>query len=363
MAKYFRFKEEMKRYDIDLGKGVGILAFSTPRNTGKTTSIMKTLMEWYEEKGEKFLLIRMLGEQVKKQRATFNEEWRGQYRMSESKIFKQSLIEGCEPGKEKYNEVEIATMVNITSAGNFKSSGNYSEYSYAFFDEFNDVRDIPNLYEDMVDLLITFQRNKDHFWLIMAGNKDSENNTFLVNWGIEPEAVGEEDRFYDLSGNIEHYYIDYSIKTFTGTQTKTSIGSHLAGFNEDMDRYVNNGGFKQTGEKNIVNYNLRIRETDQPKWNLIISKTKFILGEFIDRDGVEKLYIRKTDNLVEEINTFSMGMVNGINESNSAVVDTRTELDIAKFIYSYSRENALYYTSYDGKLIIDRWMERMLKGK
>lgn len=354
--KFFNWEEEIAKLKINIDKGVGIFAVSTPRNTGKTSSGIKLMLKKYEETNKKFILLRILGEQTKKFRASFNEEYANFYAMTETKIFKINQID-----EEKIEKIECGTIINLTSEGNFKSSGDYKDYAFLFFDEFNDVRNIPNLYESFTNLIITLQRFKDHFWVLMASNKDAENNTFLVNWGIETTDNLDDDVCYDLSEEgLEHYYINYSIKTFTGTKNNNSLGRHLAKFNDQMDRYVNNGGFRTVGEKNIINYNLRIAETDIPKWNLLFRRKKFILGYF-DFNGEEAIYLKMTDRTNQNLPTFSLGFENGLNEKEAKNISDRDILDIVKLVHNFASNGLLFFTSYETKIEVDGWLHLMLQ--
>lgn len=352
---WFNLKTELKKLKINYKKGVGIFACSTVRNTGKSTSSLKFCLDEFENFGHKFCYARTKGEQIKKFIASFNEEYRDKYKANENKIFK-IVIEEDEKGKEKKSFEEVGSIFNLGTEYNYKSSGTYENYRYFLFDEFNDLNNITGLYESFTNLVETVQRKKKDFWIFLLGNKDTENNTFLVNWGIEIETTCE-DQIYNLSNEmITHYYVDYAMSTFENIKNESGLSNHLSGFNDEMNRYINLGGFRKTGDRDVINYKLRVETSDNPKYYLSTRRTKFLMGEF-----GEGIYIKIVDDFEMNLPILALGFENALNISDANVLLNDEESEIAEYIFNYSSKKQLWYCSFDCKIKIEAWLHLALQ--
>lgn len=358
--KYFNIKDYFLKCDLNYKIDSFILAICTERNTGKSTSGMNFVLEEYEKYGHKFIFLRTTGEQLKLYAKNFNVTYAGQYQMTAYAIYKLIPLNNGKKNGYEYEKIDIGTCGFMSVEVKFKSSGDYKNYKYALWDEFNDLTLIPNLYDNYVNMIKTFQRFKKDFIGIMLGNKDTANNPFLVNWGIETVDNTQDDIIYEVDKN-KIYYVDTGNQTFKHLKQNTGLANSLAKFSPKMNRYINGGGFRDTGERNIINYNIKILPTSIPLYNIIVKKSLFELGTFYNKNNISALYLNLTeaDNL-KDLVTIILGNENAINQSGN-IADKKDTKEVAELIFHYAKQSLLYYGSYETKIIIDLWLNVILQ--
>lgn len=358
---FFDIKHYFKICDLDYDLDSFIMAITTERNTGKSTNVMSFCLEEYEKHGHKFIFLRTTGEQLKLSIKSFNEHYSGRYYMSGYSIFKLIPLNNNKKNGYEYEKITIGTTGFMSVETKFKSSGSYDDYRYIFWDEFNDLTLIPNLYDNLVNMIKTFQRFKVNFKILMLGNKDTANNPFLVNWGIETQETNEDDIIYEVKPK-KVYYIDAGTNTFKHLNQNDGLANILAEYSEKMDRYMNRSGYRETGERNIINYQLRIQPTAEPLYNIIVKKNIFELGFFINKFNIKSVYLKLNESIINnDLETIILGNANAINQSGN-IGDKQDEKEIAELIFHYAKQELLYYATYETKIIIDQWLNIILQS-
>lgn len=355
---FFSLEKYIKKCGLSTKNQAWILALTAPRNIGKSTSGMNFVLEQYEKFGYKFIYTRTTGEQLKYNKQSFNQQYKDKYVMSDTAIYKLIDLKNGKTNSFKFERLQIATCAFMSVETKLKSSGDYADYKYLLWDEFNDLTLVPNLYGNLTNMVKTFQRFKKDFCVIMLGNKDTANNPFLVNWGIELES-SKTDLIYEVDES-SIYYVDVGIDTFAGLNQNEGLSNKLAKFDDKMNRYINEGGYRETGEKNIINYELRIKSTAKILYYIVANNTIFETGFFINKEEQQSLYLKIVEQTNSKYGIIICGAQNGINQDGNIANKEETQ-QMAELLFYYAKNSILYYTNYECKILADCWLSRELK--
>lgn len=349
--KFFNLEKELKELNINPHVGSRIICLTIDRNTGKSTSTMEFVLKEYEKYKKHFVYMRFTKESIKAFIASFNAKYENRgYVATEKGIF--YVIKEWDDDKEKEVILEkhtVGLFCNLSCADTFKSAfdndANFS-ISYVVFDEFNIMKEKNNTYEEFVNIIITIQRYNPNFYVFMLGNKDNQNNTFLTNWGIRFRNKVNERTVIDLP-EYGVIYVEYGAGYFTGTHFNGGLGDKLASANEEMNRFVNEGGFRKLTEDNIIKYEKWIYPTAEPRYYLLVRRVKFEVGYFVDEfTGIKSMYLRNTEEINKDLKIISFGYENNFNIEGTQTADAEAIADIIRLLYSYSSRNRLYFSSY-----------------
>lgn len=355
-STFFNLDDELKILGVDIDQGAGCYAFITPRNTGKTSSTLKSILERCLGTQRSFCLVRTSRAELEAAQKLLNLLRPERIRATQTHVWAGHL-EVAEDGTERFiKERVIGFLANLTSASAFKSAfendGENIDIRYVIYDEFNEVKVRDNLYEEFVNLLTTIKRNNPNFSVVMLGNKDNANNPFLVDWGIRFKEELKEKMVLDLRDQFGVLYVEYPMGHFAGTNLADNFISKLASANEEMDRFINKGGFRKTSFDQIVKYDTWIRPNIRKKlYNLIIRKQCYEVGlfddTFLERENC--LYFRSVDlgDRDTEITTFAFAaqgaLTKGVGE-----LDVDDIVDLVDFFSGYAYNGKIYFTTFRG---------------
>lgn len=276
-----------QKYKVDWFKEAVTFFWMCERNRGKTTNPLKTMLEFCNEK-MRFVWSRLNKEQTKNFITDFNNrtEFYGKYIIKRSSFFKAKIIVNTDKEGNEYESVvtvgqPIGHVVDLNNQVNLKS---VSGENIRFFIIDEVVQDPPmkNLYGKFINLAKTFERfNTVSFLLI--GNRDTPNNEFLVNWGIDPTKEAP------IFNRIEQptprtFFIDMGTQQFKQLEANYgfSMVNELASVNEQTNNYLNKGGFLRHFSMNVLNYNKHIKNTFDPKFLLTFGEEQFCFGTFFN---------------------------------------------------------------------------------
>lgn len=356
-AKFFNLDEELNALNVDISTGAGCYVFVTPRNTGKTSSSIKSIINRCIENDHSFVLARTTAKEMEATAKLLNLLFPTKIKAASNYIYLGHVEVDEEKGEERFvKDRVIGFLVNLTSASSFKSAfendGDTIDIRYVIYDEFNEVKLRSNLYEEFVNILTTIKRNNPNFAVLMLGNKDNENNPFLTDWGIRFKEELKEKIVLDMRDKYGVLYVEYPVGYFAGTNAADNFISKLASANEEMDRFINKGGFRKTSLSNIVKYDVWIQPNIIKKlYNLIIRKKCYEVGLFNDTFlGKEKcLYFRSVgfDVRDQALPTFGFVGMNAIGP-NINELDEDDIVDQVEFFNGYIYHDKIYFTSFEG---------------
>lgn len=142
---------------------------------------------------------------------------------------------GMSGGKPEYIDT-IGFYISIEAASTIKSIP-FSEVNLIAFDEFMSSRvtglELPNEYNDFINLISTIRRRRTDVVVYMLGNTVAQNSTYFDNWGIDVTSIRPGDvKVYEYSTGakvaVEFFDVDTlpedSAYTF-GTAREQSIVS------------------------------------------------------------------------------------------------------------------------------------------
>lgn len=353
---FFNLDDELKILGVDIDQGAGCYAFVTPRNTGKTSSTLKSVLKRCVGTGRSFCLVRTSRAELDAAQKLLNLMWPERIRATMTHIW-LGHQEVKDDGTEHFvKERVIGFLANLSSASAFKSAfendGETIDIRFVIYDEFNEVKVRDNLYEEFVNLLTTIKRNNPNFSVLMLGNKDNANNPFLVDWGIRFKEELKEKMVMDLRDQFGVLYVEYPMGHFSGTNAMDNFISKLASANEEMDRFINKGGFRKTTFNQIIKYNTWIKPNIIKKfYNVIIRKNCYEVGLFNDT-FLEKencLYFRSVDlgDRDEKISTFAF-TAQGVLAKGVDELDPEDIVDLVDFFSGFAFNGKIYFTSFRG---------------
>ena len=352
--KFFNFDEECEQLGINTDVGAGCLAITTDRGTGKTTSCYKSRINKCLESNRMFVLCRTTAGELDAVRNFINLNYNN-LKCFDMLVWEVEEYE--EDGETKYEKVRVVGfLVNLTSASKFKSAfendGVNIDIGYVIYDEYNEVKIRKDIYEEFTNILATIKRNNPNFWVIMLGNKDNQNNPFLLDWGIRFKDALTEKLIIDLRDKYGVLYVEYPANSFSGINTTDNFIAKFASANPEMNRFMNQGGFRKTSLSNIIKYEMWIEPYITKKlYNCVIRKKCYEIGVFND-EFLEKekcLYIREVEfnHRDKTLKTFSFGSQNQIGQG---VYNLEEEdiADIVNLMNFYKLNDKLYFNSFGG---------------
>lgn len=282
-------KSLIEKYNFDWINEAHTIFLICERNRGKTTSPLNYMLKNCTDK-KRFIWGRLNKEQTKSFIQDFNNrsEYYGKFIIKRNAFYNARIIIQKDKDDNEFESVisyglPIGHVVDLNNQVNLKSVSG-ENIRYFIIDEVVQDPPIKGLYGKFINLAKTFERfNKVSFLLI--SNRDTPNNEFLVNWGVDPT---KEAPIYN---RIEFptprtCYIDMGTKQFEKLKEKYGLTmvEELASTNEMTDNYLNKGGFLKHFNMNILNYNKHIKDTFDPKFLLTFGEDDFAFGTFI-KDG------------------------------------------------------------------------------
>lgn len=343
------------KYGIDWFKEPCTIMITCERNRGKTRNPLLAMCEDCSEK-ERFVWGRLNKEQTKNFINDFNSrsELYGKYIIKKSNVYKARIV--LQKDKEGYEFESVVTegqpighIVDINNQINLKSVSG-ENIRYFILDEVIQDPPMKGLYQKFINLAKTFERfNKVSFLLI--GNRDTPNNDFLVNWGIDPT------REAPLFNRIERptprtFFIDMGTEQFAPLKEKygTTMVEELAATNEQTDNYLNKGGFLKHFSMNILNYNKHIKSTFDPKFRLTFGEDEFVFGTFMKNDKQAACICLNSDalNKAEEENLSTIAIdPYGIFNYKSINIEKDEMQDLFEMVVYEIKRNNLYADNFD----------------
>lgn len=337
-----------------------ILLINCERNTGKSTASWEFIEKEIWEKNDfkwKILYCRSTLEQLDRARQDFNVRFNGKYYMTTSFIFRQFFDE---KGKEILSKrQEIGAIASVSTQMNNKSM-TFDGYHVIFWDEYNDIINRIGIYAEFVNLVKTAQRFTKPLVVLLIGNKDNANNEFMVKYGIEVDYDNKDDTVIEIERDKDGMivFIDIGTDRYKHLNQWSGLANKMAKYDDEMDRYLNHGGYRVNQHIDVINFKLRIAETAKPKYYILTKKSRFEIGDFVHHKSGKSIYIRlmgENDNIDYSINSFALSELDTMSDSKSAIIDNDESHQIMDAIYRASRRQTLFYTSFDAKIIMEMW--------
>lgn len=327
---------------------------NAPRDIGKSFGTW----EWIEKNiwipsnyQAKIAYARTNLTKLNKVRSGFNATYHKKYYMSENAIYK---IEYDEEGFElnRKNWKLIGTIVGIANAANYKSNW-YKDHVGIFWDEYNELA-ARGLWKDWLNVWLSVKRKMEPFFAILVGNKDDPDNDILVKLEIDlPEKDDGNDKI--IKPDVKDtWFIDISIKTFSKLEFNyNSIINSWATKDDSTNRYLNEGGYLTQRAKDIMLYkHILEKKTHKVKMNLVYQDFVFEYGTFDDC-----IYIHQVEGLNQSIPTLALDNLGYIiNSKSKKLIDNDFYLEFAKRLKYKIRKNKLFFTTYDAKDILLKYI-------
>lgn len=339
---------------IDWTQDTFAIVVNAPRDVGKSHNTW----DWIERNiwlpsnyQAKIAFARTNLTKLSKLRNGFNAKYSKKYYMSENAIYK---IEYDEEGFEANRKTWplIGTIVGIANAANYKSNW-YKDHVGIFWDEYNEIA-ARGLWKDWLNVWLSVKRKTEPFFAILIGNKDDPDNDILVKLEIDlPEKDDGNDKI--IIPEVDNtYFIDISIKTFnTLSFNYDSIINSWATKDSATNRYLNEGGYMKQRDKDIMLHkHIIASKTHKIKMNLVYQEFIFEYGTFEGNS-----YIHQVETLNKNIPTIAldnMGYI--INSKSKKLLDNDFYLEFAKKLKYKIKNNKLYFTTYDAKDILLKYI-------
>lgn len=295
---FFNFKKFLKKHNIDFFNKSTSLTIVGPRNVGKTTSPLETLMEEVSN-DKKIMIARLTEKQLKMQITDFNERFKGKFTIVSNMIYRVHPFEKYDKLTDEttilYKKGEcVGYMSDINNYHNYKSV-QAKDVKFIFIDEVIQLDVLPLFYEKLMNTLMTFVRFNQTS-ILMVGNRDTPNNELMVLWEIEPyEKAPRDDLVYNYDTNC--YYVDLGEDQFKDLFDQDDhIVKTMSKHHHQTNLYMNHGGFLVRNAMNVLPYNKKIKDTFDPKYMVTFMTRKAAVGTFendklvvcINGDAIEK---------------------------------------------------------------------------
>lgn len=363
--KFFKLEPYFNKTNIVPEKDNFVLLINCERNTGKSTATWNYLFKWAKNHNYKkyFVYLRTTNEQVINFKRSFNKSYK-EYQIVGNSIYKVKYDESGKLIKENL----LGTILALSTQLNTKSNI-FEHYHYLFWDEYNDIKYINNIWFNLLMLIKTIQRYNNPFGFILIGNKDNANSEIMVKLGVERSENQQIDYIVNLSNkidNIKIFFIDVGFNTFLNLKEaniNNSIANSLAYFDEDTNRYLNESGYYIDFDDDVINWQKRVKPHITNLLCIFIYESKYLLvGHYNNfRTNEEAVFIHKL--ATKEIDNYQQlqVLIYGVNNGLSSTIKQNIMNDNEKeqfsiFLYNSNQSNKLTYTSFEIKQDIANWI-------
>lgn len=385
---FFNLQGYLDWCGIDYNKDISVLILTALRNMGKSTGtwkwIEKNIWEKYNHKW-KVAFIRTTMTQAENNYKSFEESFRGKYRIKGNIIqkiaYKEKVIKDKDTGEkttlsiiDEANCFEIGRIVDVKNEHNYRSGAGkstFQDYHFAFWDEFNEIdQQDPKLYQKFINLFSTIRRVNKPFTFLIVGNKINANNDLFVYLSLDTgsdykehyNALGLDyqprDTLNDFkqriasSEDVKIYYVDIGMNTFNVVPNSEDVVAQLAKFNPNTNALYNQGAFLSEKPFNVLNGKLFINKTPQ---FILGCKENFFLYSICGKnsDCICFEIISRDDVLNHQLPLIAFDSLSYLIQNSRRFNDDETYKDIFQIWIKYSRQNKLFYDSFETKMIID----------
>lgn len=294
---------------------------------------------------ERIAYLRTNLTKLKPVKSFFNSKYAGKYLMTDTHIWK---IELDENGKEiRENRIELGVVIGVMNEENWRS-GEFANYRMIFWDEYNETTTYRDIFIHWVNLFKTIERMTPNLIAVLVGNKIRQSNDILVNLEIELPNHLEQTEDYlitrtDSEGNERIFFVDIAPTTFAHLSQKDKLANVWATFNEETNIFLNEGGYLEQTEDNVLIYRTRILPTRKIKWYVSYGDFIYEYGSF--ERGV---YFHKVNKKEAGYNTISLNVLGHFRDTDSkALFGKEDYVELAQLLVNKSKHKQLFFSSYE----------------
>lgn len=361
---------DLQKYFIDIKKNYNlqtvenkIYCINGGRNIGKSTSALKYAAKFSLKPKNKFVYLRNTGEQLMAAIKDLNNRFYNKFYFTMTHIYqlKQKKKKNLDGEIEIiYVKDKVVGYTGTINAFDKLKSVEAADINYILYEEYNEnTGRMVGIYKKFINLITTLVRFSKKVIILMLGNRDTANNEFMVNWGVEPRENLLDDITYQIDEMI--YFSEIGDKTFLGLNNDKTIFYKLAQYDEETKRYLN-GGYIDGYKLDVINYDKRINNLKEIYFYLS-SGEYFEIGTFDHWVEGKSLYIHMVqyDNILTDKMVINTSILGSMNHGKSEKAEDDDLRDIADFIYHYAISKKLFYSSFDAKILIGGWVSALLK--
>lgn len=326
MVKYFSFKEFEKLGYIRPNGWCFVLG---KRDIGKTYgSVYELLDDGRINKENWIAIVRNSDEEIKKFKTTFNERYKGKYKIEADFIYEIYQTEWI---NKKTQEIEIRYVkgncigicVDLSPRGiDSTRSGDFSKVKFIICDEFNLCGKGKGLSFDKFQAFYkTIVRRRTDVKTLFIGNRDDAASDMIVNLSIDIEPPcgwkkhkGHWIHYFTGEENPQNVYINLDDRLYDGEHTKKDNWI-LIMQNSTKAQYVNNRflNYENTDCRFLTN-----DELDEVSWthkieydtsSIFIGKYEHILIIHLDKNkSLKPLNLEIYSNTFENNDQFKINI-------------------------------------------------------
>lgn len=333
-----------------------IILIEGPRGCGKTFGSQQLVKnDVLFKPGKRFSWIRNLQSQAEASLNSFVERFKD-YGVSGK--YKDGLLIDHEENI-KGNYIGLRAAARVRSGINFNVNYNGIDSDkldelkniktdYIIYDEYNEFDiNFNNIYNKIVQLITTIERGNPDCLFILIGNRDSATNPFLHKLGVAPHKDFKKTKIEIVKnefGQCEIYRL--GVDDIHIYRNKRSIANFLASKDPNLNRFLIEGGFLFEGTENVLNYDVFIKPTFEPKYKLIIEGIEYFFGNFVYENenkialSINAAYDHDTD-VVLALDNWSY-----LNPK-SVKTDDNTTKELVNLIFYAYKTRALYFDEFE----------------
>lgn len=333
-----------------------IILIEGPRGCGKTFGSQQLVKnDVLFKAGKRFSWIRNLQSQAEASLNSFVERFKD-YGVSAK--YKDGLLIDHEENI-KGNYIGLRAAARVRSGINFNVNYNGIDSDkldelkniktdYIIYDEYNEFDiNFNNIYNKIVQLITTIERGNPDCLFILIGNRDSATNPFLHKLGVAPHKDFKKTKIEVVKnefGQCEIYRL--GVDDLHIYRNKRSIANFLASKDPNLNRFLIEGGFLFEGTENVLNYDVFIKPTFEPKYKLIIEGIEYFFGNFVYENenkialSINAAYDYDTD-VVLALDNWSY-----LNPK-SVKTDDNTTKELVNLIFYAYKTRALYFDEFE----------------
>lgn len=333
-----------------------IILIEGPRGCGKTFGSQQLVKnDVLFKPGKRFSWIRNLQSQAEASLNSFVERFK-EYGVSGK--YKDGLLIDHEENI-KGNYIGLRAAARVRSGINFNVNYNGIDSDkldelkniktdYIIYDEYNEFDiNFNNIYNKIVQLITTIERGNPDCLFILIGNRDSATNPFLHKLGVAPHKDFKKTKIEIVKnefGQCEIYRL--GVDDIHIYRNKRSIANFLASKDPNLNRFLIEGGFLFEGTENVLNYDVFIKPTFEPKYKLIIEGVEYFFGNFVYENenkialSINAAYDYDTD-IVLALDNWSY-----LNPK-SVKTDDNTTKELVNLIFYAYKTRALYFDEFE----------------
>lgn len=245
--EYFDVQEYI---NAGLIKPSGLSIILGDRNIGKSTSILKHILEDLDKTNTTMFYARTTFKELESYAISFNNQFGPKYKMTTKAIYKMRReVEVSKKTKEEktiYVKDKVVGFCGALNGADGWRSANFDSVRWVVVEEFNQIRNHADP-SKFLTLWTSILRGRDDVYTILIGNRDDANAPILVDLGVninlDTDFVG--DYVIDILPNDENfknkcYLIDLDGSRFLSSY-KPKIWSAIGAQSRDIGDYFNRG--------------------------------------------------------------------------------------------------------------------------